>query len=57
MDEKIEQALVKILNQVSEQERSRNRGLRKQTARVLKALEYLKVVMGHQSGLGRKLGV
>ena len=57
MDEKIEQLLVKILNQVSDEELLRNRHLGKQTARVLRALKYMKVTMGNPTGLGRKSGV
>ncbi len=48
MDEAIEQSILKILSQVSEAEKSRNRALSKRTARVLKALNYMKAVTGNR---------
>ena len=42
MNETIEQTILRILGQVSEGEKLRNRSLEKRTARVLKALAYLK---------------
>lgn len=56
MDETIEEVILKILNQVSEAERSRNIALVKKTARVLKALEYMKAIVGNKNILSGKLG-
>ena len=47
MTESIEQLILRILNQVSEQELLRNRGLRARTIRVLRALECLKVSLAN----------
>ena len=44
MNETIEQTILKILGQVSENEKQKNKALEKRTARVLKALAYLKAV-------------
>ncbi len=44
MNETIEQTILRILGQVSESEKLRNKTLEKRTARVLKALAYLKAV-------------
>ncbi len=45
MSETIEQMIMKILNQVSDLEKSRNKALIAKTARVLKALEYMKATV------------
>lgn len=42
MNETIEQMILRILDQVSENEKLRNKSLEKRTAQVLKALAYLK---------------
>ena len=44
MNETIEQTILRILGQVSEREKLTNSALEKRTARVLKALAYLKAV-------------
>jgi len=44
MSETIEQMILRILGQVSESEKLRNKTLEKRTARVLKALAYFKAV-------------
>ncbi len=44
MNEKIEQTILNILNQVSDNEKAKNKVLGKKTARVLKALAYLKAI-------------
>ncbi|MGE0631460.1 MAG: hypothetical protein AB7O96_03570 [Pseudobdellovibrionaceae bacterium] len=46
MDETIEQTILRILSQVSEIEKSKNKVLMKKTERVLKALAYMKAVVG-----------
>ena len=44
MSETIEKTVLKILSQVSEGEKAKNRVLERKTARVLKALAYMKAV-------------
>lgn len=44
MNETIEKTILRILGQVSDSEKLRNKSLEKRTARVLKALAYLKAV-------------
>ena len=44
MNETIDQTILRILEQVSENEKLKNKTLEKRTARVLKALAYLKAV-------------
>ncbi len=56
MNETIEQMIMRILNQVSDLERSRNRSLSRRTARVLKALEYMKATVELKKVLGEKVG-
>ena len=51
MNETIEQTILRILGQVSEGEKLRNRSLEKRTARVLKALAYLKA-----ASINKKMG-
>lgn len=46
MDEVIEQTILKILSQVSETEKSKNKLLAKRTERVIKAVAYMKAVVG-----------
>ena len=48
MNETIEQTILRILGQVSEREKLQNKALEKRTARVLKALAYLKAVATNQ---------
>ncbi len=48
MNETIEQTILRILEQVSENEKMKNKTLEKRTARVLKALAYLKAVSTNQ---------
>ena len=48
MNETIEQTILRILDQVSENEKLKNKTLEKRTARVLKALAYLKAVSTNQ---------
>lgn len=48
MNETIEQTILRILEQVSENEKLKNKTLEKRTARVLKALAYLKAVSTNQ---------
>lgn len=48
MNETIEQTILRILEQVSENEKLKNKTLEKRTARVLKALAYLKAVSSNQ---------
>lgn len=45
MNETIEQIIIKILRQVSQGEKSRNRVLSEKTQKVLKALEYFKATI------------
>lgn len=44
MNDAIEKTVLRVLGQVSLEEKSRNKALEKRTARVLKALAYLKSV-------------
>jgi hypothetical protein len=48
MNETIEQTILRILGQVSEGEKLRNRSLETRTARVLKALAYLKAASSNK---------
>ncbi len=51
MNETIEQTIFRILDQVSENEKLKNKSLEKSTARVLKALAYLKA-----ASINKKMG-
>lgn len=51
MNETIEQTILRILDQVSENEKLKNKSLEKRTARVLKALAYLKA-----ASINKKMG-
>lgn len=57
MEKSIEQLVLKILNQVSPAEKSRNKLLEKRTAKVLKTLEYIKAVTGLNTSLKEPVGV
>lgn len=50
MTKAIEERFKKILNQVSDQEKAKNRALGRQTIRVLVAIEHLKAVVKHKKG-------
>ena len=51
MSQEIEKAFKKILSQVSEQEKGKNRALARQTNKVLVAIEYLKASLKHKKGV------
>jgi hypothetical protein len=48
MNESIEKTILKILDQVSESEKLKNKTLEKRTARVLRALAYFKAVSNNK---------
>lgn len=57
MNETIEKMIIKILNEVSVYEKSHNKLLCLRTAKVLKALEYMKATVQLNNNVTKKMGV
>lgn len=51
MEREIEEQLMKILNKISLAERTKNKALERQTARLFKALFYMKAILSDPNGM------